>query len=102
MIMAGSIKNVAGTYSVTFEVKDSQGATVSAKATVTVKDKPSDAGHASPATRGRANVSGKHATRVEKLPQTGDDVTGLAVSGVLTLLAGLTLVGLGVYRRKHA
>lgn len=98
----GFNKNVAGTYSVTFEVKDSQGATVSAKATVTVKDKPSDAGHASPATRGRANVSGKHATRVEKLPQTGDDVTGLAVSGVLTLLAGLTLVGLGVYRRKHA
>lgn len=98
----GFNKNVAGTYSVTFEVKDSQGATVSAKATVTVKDKPSDAGHASPATRGRADVSGKHATRVEKLPQTGDDVTGLAVSGVLTLLAGLTLVGLGVYRRKHA
>ena len=98
----GFNKNVAGTYSVTFEVKDSQGATVSAKATVTVKDKPSDARHASPATPGRANVSGKHATRVEKLPQTGDDVTGLAVSGVLTLLAGLTLVGLGVYRRKHA
>lgn len=98
----GFNKNVAGTYSVTFEVKDSQGATVSAKATVTVKDKPSDARHASPATPGRADVSGKHATRVEKLPQTGDDVTGLAVSGVLTLLAGLTLVGLGVYRRKHA
>lgn len=39
----GFNKNVAGTYSVTFEVKDSQGATVSAKATVTVKDKPSDA-----------------------------------------------------------
>lgn len=94
----GFNKNVAGTYSVTFEVKDSQGA----KATVTVKDKPSDARHASPATPGRADVSGKHATRVEKLPQTGDDVTGLAVSGVLTLLAGLTLVGLGVYRRKHA
>lgn len=86
----GFNKNVAGTYSVTFEVKDSQGATVSAKATVTVKDKPSDARHASPATPGRADVSGKHATRVEKLPQTGDDVTGLAVSGVLTLLAGLT------------
>ena len=98
----GFNKNVAGTYSVTFEVKDSQGATVSAKATVTVKDKPSDARHASPATPGRADVSGKHATGVEKLPQTGDDVTGLAVSGVLTLLAGLTLVGLGVYRRKHA
>ena len=98
----GFNKNVAGTYSVTFEVKDSQGATVSAKATVTVKDKPSDTRHASPATPGRADVSGKHATRVEKLPQTGDDVTGLAVSGVLTLLAGLTLVGLGVYRRKHA
>lgn len=98
----GFNKNVAGTYSVTFEVKDSQGATVSAKATVTVKDKPSDARHASPATPGRADVSGKHATRVEKLPQTGDDVTGLAVSGVLMLLAGLTLVGLGVYRRKHA
>lgn len=72
----GFNKNVAGTYSVTFEVKDSQGATVSAKATVTVKDKPSDARHASPATPGRADVSGKHATRVEKLPQTGDDVTG--------------------------
>lgn len=98
----GFNKNVAGTYSVTFEVKDSQGATASAKATVTVKDKPSDAGHALPATPGRVDVSGQHATRVEKLPQTGDDVTGLAVSGVLMFLAGLTLVGLGVYRRKRA
>ena len=103
----GFNKNVAGTYSVTFEVKDSQGAQATATATVTVKDKPStggvtgkgnptDARHVVPTT------SGQHATRVEKLPQTGDDVTGLAVSGVLTLLAGLTLVGLGVYRRKHA
>lgn len=40
----GFNKNVAGTYSVTFEVKDSQGATASAKATVTVKDKPSERG----------------------------------------------------------
>ena len=100
----GFNKNVAGTYSVTFEVKDSQGATASSKATVTVKDKPSSGvtGEDKPSDAGHADVSGQHATSVEKLPQTGSDVTGLAVSGVLMLLAGLTLVGLDVYRRKHA
>ena len=97
-------KNVAGTYSITFEVKDSQGATASSKATVTVKDKPSSGvtGENKPSDAGHADVSGQHATSIEKLPQTGSDVTGLAVSGVLMLLAGLTLVGLDVYRRKHA
>ena len=100
----GFNKNVAGTYSVTFEVKDSQGATASSKATVTVKDKPSSGvtGEDKPSDAGHADVSGQHATSIEKLPQTGSDVTGLAVSGVLMLLAGLTLVGLDVYRRKHA
>jgi hypothetical protein len=71
---------------------------------VTVKDKPSSGvtGEDKPSDAGHADVSGQHATSIEKLPQTGSDVTGLAVSGVLMLLAGLTLVGLDVYRRKHA
>lgn len=105
----------AGEYTVVYQYTLQDGTKVSRTMTVTVKDKPStgggatpstnepsDAGHASPSTPGRADVSGQHAVRGEKLSQTGADVMGLAVSGVLTLLAGLTLVGLSVYRRRSA
>ena len=84
-------------------INDTTPSTDNPSSDVTGKGNPTDAGHVAPTTSGQhATKSGQHATKVEKLPQTGDDVTGLAVSGVLTLLAGLTLVGLGVYRRKHA
>ena len=81
----GFNKNVAGTYSITFEVKDSQGATASAKATVTVKDKPS----ASPETSTTPITTTTEEVEKE-LPNTGT-VASLAVIGFVVLIAA-TLV----------
>lgn len=81
----GFNKNVAGTYSVTFEVKDSQGATASAKATVTVKDKPS----ATPETSTTPITTTTEEVEKE-LPNTGT-VGSLAVIGFVVLIAA-TLV----------
>ena len=78
-------KNVAGTYSITFEVKDSQGATASSKATVTVKDKPS----ASPETSTTPITTTTEEVEKE-LPNTGT-VESLAVIGFVVLIAA-TLV----------
>lgn len=84
-------------------INDTTPSTDNPSSDVTGKGNPTDAGHVAPTTSGQhATKSGQHATKVEKLPQTGDGVTGLAALGALMFLAGLAFVGLAVYRRKHA
>lgn len=84
----GFDKDKVGKYTITFEVKDSKGATVKAKAKVTVKEKVVKPDPQKPI----ANT---------KLPQTGDN-SNLFIYGMILGLSGLALAITGYFRKKHA
>ena len=94
----GFDKDKVGEYTITFEVKDSKGATVKAKAKVTVKEnvvKPDPQKPAKPSDNPQKPVANT------KLPQTGDN-SNLFIYGIVLVLSGLALAITGYFRKKHA
>lgn len=94
----GFDKDKVGEYTVTFEVKDSKGATVKAKAKVTVKEKvvkPDPKDPAKPSDNPQKPIANT------KLPQTGDN-SNLFIYGMILGLSGLALAITGYFRKKHA
>ncbi|MDU3490137.1 MAG: LPXTG cell wall anchor domain-containing protein, partial [Clostridiales bacterium] len=91
-------KDKVGEYTITFEVKDSKGATVKAKAKVTVKEnvvKPDPQKPAKPSDNPQKPVANT------KLPQTGDN-SNLFIYGIVLGISGLALAITGYFRKKHA
>lgn len=101
----GFDKNKVGEYTVTFEVKDSKGATVKAKAKVTVKEKEvtpvqpeTPKNPTTPANTKKPITATK--TTATGTPQTGD-TNNMALYGSLLGLSALSLLGFALYRRKQ-
>ena len=101
----GFDKNKVGEYTVTFEVKDSKGATVKAKAKVTVKEKEvtpaqpeTPKNPTTPANTKKPITATK--TTATGTPQTGD-TNNMALYGSLIGLSALSLLGFALYRRKQ-
>ena len=94
----GFDKDKVGEYTITFEVKDSKGATVKAKAKVTVKEnvvKPDPQKPAKPSDNPQKPIANT------KLTQTGDN-SNLFIYGIVLVLSGLALAITGYFRKKHA
>lgn len=102
----GFDKDKVGEYTVTFEVKDSKGATVKAKAKVTVKEKvvtpdPQKPVNPDPQKPAKPSDNPQKPIANTKLPQTGDN-TNLFIYGFVLGLSGLALAITGYFRKKHA
>ena len=108
----GFDKDKVGEYTVTFEVKDSKGATVKAKAKVTVKEKvvnpapekpvnPSDNPDPSdnPEKPEDPSDNPKKPIANTKLPETGDN-SNLFIYGIVLGLSGLALAITGYFRKN--
>ena len=94
----GFDKDKVGEYTITFEVKDSEGATVKATAKVTVKDKVVKPDPQKPA---KPSDNPKKPVQNTNLPKTGDG-SNLFLYGMILGISGLTLAITGYFRKKHA
>ena len=100
----GFDKDKVGEYTVTFEVKDSKGATAKAKAKVTVKEKvvnPDPKKPVNPDLKKPVKPEPQKPIANTKLPQTGDN-SNLFIYGIVLGISGLTLAITGYFRKKHA
>ena len=102
----GFDKDKVGEYTITFEVKDSKGATVKAKAKVTVKEKvvtqdPQKPVNPDPQKPADPSDNPQKPIANTKLPETGDN-SNLFIYGIVLGISGLAIAITGYFRKKHA